>query len=118
MSFRIIVLSGLICVSCIFAGESDSLRTDSTYADSWFAPDKGRHLIGSMLMTVFLSRVCESQWDMSSGDARAIGFSVTFSLGIGKELIDGKNPPNFFSFRDLTANIAGILVGFLILGIK
>ena len=118
MYSKFVLILILVCAANIFAANIDSLETDSTVSDSWFAADKGRHVVGSMLSTIFLSKICETQLNMSAGEARFIGVSVTFTLGIGKEFIDQKNPRNFFSMKDLTANIAGIVFGLILLGLQ
>ena len=117
LSSKLVILLILICVSNIIAVDADSLETDSAATDLWFAADKGRHLVGSMLTTIFLTKICERQLNISSGDARCIGITVTFTLGIGKEYVDQKNPRNFFSVKDLTANFAGIAIGLIIMGL-
>jgi uncharacterized protein YfiM (DUF2279 family) len=117
LSFKFILFFVVISTNYVLAGNTDSLRADFTYEDSWFAPDKGRHLIGSMVTTIFLTKIGERDWNMRSGDSRLMGVTITLSLGIGKEFIDQKNPRNIFSFRDLTADITGIVLGLLILEI-
>ena len=117
MFFKYAILFTLAFATNILAVESDSLISDSTVTDHWIASDKGRHLVGSMLTTILMTKVSERQLNMSSDGARYVGISVTFTLGLGKEILDDRKPGNLFSVKDLTANITGIIIGLIILGI-
>jgi len=86
--------------------------------DRWIAPDKGLHLLGSMMTTIAVTKTLQQHADFrkASGMKWAVGFS--FSLGIGKELWDSTKPRNFFSWKDLCADLVGITLGRLILELE
>jgi uncharacterized protein YfiM (DUF2279 family) len=42
---------------------------------------------------------------------------LSFSLGLGKEIYDHRKPSNRFSYKDLTADIVGIVIGVIIVSI-
>jgi uncharacterized protein YfiM (DUF2279 family) len=86
--------------------------------DRWFTPDKGYHVIGSMISTTFIGQVSIRGFDNSVTKSKAIGAGTTFVLGISKEIYDSSRPNNYFSWKDLTANGVGILIGIIILGLK
>ncbi|MHB2149119.1 YfiM family protein [Calditrichota bacterium LG25] len=86
--------------------------------DYWIAPDKGLHFLGSMMATIASAKTLEQQFDFNKERSRAwaIGFSI--SLGVAKELRDSRQPNNFFSWKDLTADCLGTALGRLILELK
>ncbi len=84
--------------------------------DQWWAPDKGLHLIGSMMVTVGTAKTLEQQFALSRSQSRKWAMGFSFSLGLGKELRDSRQKHNFFSWKDLMADALGIVLGRLILG--
>ena len=89
---------------------------DTMSGDRWWAQDKGRHLIGSMISTVFIGKLSQEAWRYSTGQSRYIGGGITLLLGIGKEINDSRNPDNIFSVKDIVADVAGIAIGIFLLG--
>lgn len=86
--------------------------------DRWIAPDKGLHLLGSMMLTVAGTKTLQQNFGFKyhTGMRWAMGF--TFSLGVSKELWDSTKPHNIFSWKDLSADVVGILLGRCILEIR
>ena len=84
----------------------------------WWAPDKGRHFVGSMISTVFIGKISQNMFDQQSGDAKVWGAGITFSLGLAKEIFDSQSKGNQFDMQDLVANVAGIVLGIVLLGVK
>lgn len=121
MLFRLIML--LICLSSIVnATELKSFSADSLQfkskneikEDLWFGRDKGLHLAGSFILSGFTSQALK-RFSKSGSDAGiTIGISFTFSLGMAKEIYDGQKSNNIFSYKDLTADALGVLIGFLV----
>jgi len=101
--------------------ESDSLKFDNpkiTISDSWFGLDKGQHFTGSLIGTILLSQVNNRHFNINKSNSKAISVGIIFSFGITKELFDSRKEKNIFSWKDLVANIAGIVSGIAILGIR
>ncbi len=86
-------------------------------SDSWFSPDKGYHIVGSMICTTFIGELSRKRFETTSREARIIGAGTTFSLGLAKEIYDSGKTNNIFSLKDLTANCVGIIIGVFLLGV-
>jgi|GEM_PF-402997 len=95
----------------------DSLAVAREFIDSWFSRDKGLHLAGSLMTTVAISKSLQRFGNKSSTKASYWGVGLTFSLGLGKEIYDHRKPSNRFSYKDLTADIVGIVIGVILVSI-
>ena len=85
--------------------------------DRWIAVDKGYHLIGSIISTTGISNSCMQFADIKKEKSIRMGAGITFALGLGKEFWDGHKNDNSFSWKDLSADILGIIIGTLLLQI-
>ena len=85
--------------------------------DRWIAVDKGYHLIGSIISTTGISNSCMQFVDIKKEKSIRMGAGITFALGLGKEFWDGHKNDNSFSWKDLSADILGIIIGTLLLQI-
>jgi uncharacterized protein YfiM (DUF2279 family) len=94
------------------------VKTDTFSSDSWFGIDKGQHFAGSFIGTILMSKVNNRCFDVDKSNSKKIGVSVVFSIGITKELVDSHKVNNHFSWKDLLANVAGIIAGVAIMEIK
>ena len=97
---------------------SDSLWTEpkvlietNLNQDRWISVDKGYHLIGSLISTTGISNSCMKFAEIKKDKSIYLGVGFTFTLGLSKELWDGQQNDNFFSWKDLTVNVLGILIG-------
>ena len=88
------------------------------YSDNWLAKDKAKHLIGSFICTIFISKFCMYSYNESRDKSRYMSTGIVFTLGLAKEFADGRNKNNFFSWKDISSNICGIFLSFLILSVK
>jgi len=86
--------------------------------DSWVGRDKGLHLIGSMISTIAISKTSQTFFNNSHDQSLKLGISITFGLGLGKELWDSTKKNNKFSYKDLAADIIGILIGSTLLNLE
>ena len=86
--------------------------------DQWFSPDKGYHVMGSLISTTLVGQISMNDFDNSTEKSQLIGAGTTFTLGLAKEIFDSKSPNNYFSWKDLAANGVGIIVGIILIGIK
>lgn len=89
-----------------------------TLSESWFGLDKGQHFTGSLIGTIMLSQVNNRYFDINKSNSKMIGVGIVFSIGITKELFDSKKNNNIFSWKDLVANVAGIITGIAVMEIK
>jgi uncharacterized protein YfiM (DUF2279 family) len=94
-----------------------STKTETRVNESWLSADKGYHVIGSMISTVFIGQFGLRGLEMNRRQSQLIAAGSTIALGISKELYDAGKPDNKFSWKDLTADCAGILLGVLLLGV-
>jgi uncharacterized protein YfiM (DUF2279 family) len=86
--------------------------------DQWFSPDKGYHVMGSLISTTLLGQISIREFGTSVENSKVLGACTTLALGISKEIYDSGKSKNYFSWKDLTANGLGIIIGILLLGIK
>lgn len=80
----------------------------------FLAPDKAQHFMGSIMATVFLSKFSRDHLNWSRGNSKTFSAGFTLSLGILKEVRDGHQPNNHFSWKDLLADASGIIVGVIL----
>ena len=95
-----------------------SSNSDSTNNEGWFSSDKGFHFLGSFMTTVAGAKSFERFSNWESKPSIIVAASVSFSIGLGKEIYDSSRPDNKFSYKDILANVAGILVGIGVLQIE
>ena len=131
MNSKPIILLGLLMVlvcSDLVAGESELPPALESYLksfekepedkveDNWFGPDKGYHIMGSMISTTLIGQISLKEFDNSTQKSQIIGAGTTFALGLAKEIFGSRQPYNIFSWKDLTANGVGIIIGIILLG--
>jgi len=97
--------------------ESKPITETNIQLDRWISADKGYHLIGSLISTTGISRSCMQFADIKKEKSIWMGAGITFTLGLGKEFWDGHKKNNIFSWKDLSADILGILIGTVLLQI-
>jgi len=113
-----------VAAADVHSGSRASCRTDSLLCkpgkppDRWLAVDKGQHLLGSMIVTIGTSRAYQRFVHTNRDRARMVGVSFTFTLGAGKEIWDYFHPGHDASWKDLTADGLGIVLGWFILTLK
>jgi uncharacterized protein YfiM (DUF2279 family) len=116
----------LVC-SDLVAGQSELPPALKSYLNSferepddkqekWLSPDKGTHVMGSMISTTLIGQISLKEFDNSTQKSQIIGAGTTFALGLAKEIFDSRQPYNIFSWKDLTANGVGIIIGIILLG--
>ena len=101
--------------SSLFVQEAGNTSVQSN--NIWWAQDKGRHLAGSMISTIFIGKFSQQVFATSTRESQVWGAGITFSLGLVKETFDSQTKGNRFSVEDLIANIAGITIGIILLGV-
>ena len=95
------------------ASSPDSLFTPKKY-DRFLAPDKAKHFTASLISTVFFYKLFEDGLNLNEREGKIYSLSVTIGLGLSKEFYDRSRPNNYFSWKDLLADIAGIAAGFIL----
>lgn len=71
-------------------------------ADNWFGIDKAMHLTVSFAIAVGFALV------ISNSSLAIFGFSIM--IGLAKEFLDAREGGSGFSYKDLIADILGILI--------
>lgn len=94
------------------------VKGETDIRDIWLSEDKARHLAGGMIATTFSAQIAMRRFNVSHKEAIRYGIGITFSLGIAKEVFDHTSPNNFFSWKDLIANMVGITIGVILLNIQ
>jgi uncharacterized protein YfiM (DUF2279 family) len=103
-------------------GGQDSLRSASakpagSIPDLWFGKDKARHLVASFLLVGAASRWYGHQVGMGKKEERIVfGMGATLVIGAAKEVWDGWSGKGRASWKDLAADILGLLAGAYLLG--
>ncbi len=101
----------------VFSADSMKTKESSSYSftkDEWLAKDKGMHLVGSFITTGVTTLSLKRLAGYS--DTKSVNLGITFSLGLGlsKELYDGQQEKNRFSYKDLTADLIGSVLAYLV----
>jgi len=90
----------------------------SKMVDAWFGTDKARHLIGSFILSGLSQMSLQRYARRDIRSSKAIGFGLSISVGLGKEIWDSSRKDNIFSYKDLTADILGSLLAVFIVNMK
>ncbi len=90
--------------------KSDTLKL----CDRWLAWDKVEHLGISAFLSATSYKIYHDFYHNHKKPSLYFSSSLTFSLGLGKEVYDQKKPNGKFSYKDLVADILGIGLGLLI----
>ncbi len=79
--------------------------------DQWLAKDKLKHLTTSMFIYV-TSYYHFSRYSNRTVDIMRINsYTITYSFGLGKEILDLKGNEKYFSLKDLAVDLVGGLAG-------
>ncbi len=92
----------------------DSLRTIKKI-DKYLAADKAKHFTASMISTVFFYKLFENQLNVDESQIKSYSISFTLSLGVAKEFYDKSRPGNYFSWKDILADLTGMAVGLILI---
>jgi uncharacterized protein YfiM (DUF2279 family) len=87
--------------------KSDTLKT----CDRWLAWDKVEHVGISAYLSIASYKIYHDFYHNRKKSSLYFSSGLTFSLGLGKEVYDEKNPNGKFSYKDLLADILGIGLG-------
>ncbi|MBC8553269.1 MAG: hypothetical protein H8D23_26925 [Candidatus Brocadiales bacterium] len=99
----IIVLLVIQLTGC--ATYQESIQATSTRKDEWFAKDKLKHFSASFLIGAATYSV--ARWgNASKDDASIIGFFISSTCGIAKEINDEARRDNW-SYKDLIWDFIG-----------
>lgn len=113
-----------VTVSLLYSTETKKFHPDSLTANSvnirpikqdyWIAEDKGLHLAGSFIISGLTTSALKRFSGYKKQAGANIGLSFTFSLGLSKEICDSRKKENIFSYKDLTADLVGCLLGYIV----
>ncbi|MBC8181226.1 hypothetical protein H8E88_08880 [candidate division KSB1 bacterium] len=85
-----------------------------TVSDSWFSRDKAHHFLTSAFLTTAGYYYSRELNNFSNFKSQQLGISFSLSFGLIKEIRDGIQKNNSFSWKDLVADILGIAVGLVL----
>lgn len=85
--------------------------------DAWLARDKAQHFLASFMLTGAVMTRLRIHEGWSRSDTRIAGAGITFGLGLTKEGRDlfKQAPYGRFSWKDLAADLVGIILGVFLL---
>ena len=87
----------------------------SKIADKWFAIDKIQHFSYSCLIAFGCQYILVNKLHNTEKDSLPFSSALSFGAGLLKELNDLKGKNGYFSFKDIVANSAGIVVAAIII---
>ena len=93
----------------------DSENTNPEVKDDWIAIDKLQHFSYSLLISLGCQYILVNKMNNTEKYSLPISSAFSFSAGLLKELNDKKGKNGYFSFKDMVANIGGIILGAIII---
>jgi uncharacterized protein YfiM (DUF2279 family) len=98
--------------------QSQLVEKKTAKHDPWIAGDKGRHFIGSMICMAGTACFMKRFANKNTNRSAAFGMGLTFSFGLSKEIWDSTKKGNHFSYKDLIADVLGIIAGSVLVKIE
>ena len=92
-----------------------SNNTNPEVKDDWIAIDKLQHFSYSLLISLGCQYVLVNKMNNTEKSSLPISSAFSFSAGLLKELNDKKGKNGYFSFKDMVANVGGIMLGAIII---
>jgi len=80
--------------------------------DDWLGKDKMSHLVVSTVVSAVATRIAQDN-GASDCSAPVIGFSFAMVVGAGKETHDKRIKGTYYSWKDMTWNLLGSIIGSL-----
>ncbi len=113
------LLTGDVYYSAADSIKNDSLSSTAKYpADHWFGRDKGLHFAGSLITAAAISNYLQRFSGTGENKSNNIGMVFGFSVGLGKEIMDSRKQKGRFSYKDLIADLVGIICAGVLLNIE
>lgn len=104
----------LFTLPALASSPVDSVKSASSVHDRWFATDKAHHFLVSAFMTAAVNYTTREEISLDRDASQHISIGISLSVGLGKEIFDGTIRKRHFSYKDLVADCAGIVVGILL----
>ena len=101
--------------SIYISREKNDSKTKAERVDKWFAIDKLQHFSYSCLISLGCQYVLVNKQNNTEEESLPISSALSFSAGLLKELNDNRGKNGFFSWKDMVANAAGIVVAAVII---
>ena len=93
----------------------DSENTNPEVKDDWIAIDKLQHFSYSLLIALGCQYILVNKMNNTEKSSLPLSSAFSFTAGLLKELNDKKGKNGYFSFKDMVANVGGIMVGAIII---
>ena len=118
VTFLLLSTPGWTKTPSLAAADSLNLNLKRSLHDQWFSQDKAHHFMVSAFLTGFSYYAFKQEFEQSQETATVAAVSLSFSIGIAKEIYDGASGSGTPSFKDIVADAAGVVVGILILNVS
>jgi len=89
-------------------------NVNPSFSDTYAAPDKAQHFMGSMISTVLFYKIFQDPLQIENSNSKYLAVGITLGLGVSKEIYDGTRSKGAFSWKDLLADMAGIAAGLIL----
>ena len=123
MSLKILIIIALFSETLVAGNmfakkklmeDGDSLWQEIEIKDEWLGRDKGLHLAGSFISTGLMALSTNRFLNADMDKSKYMAVTITLSLSLSKEIYDSGQSDNHFSYKDLTADVLGIALAFLV----
>lgn len=85
--------------------------------DSWTSADKWKHFSSSAIITVENHYYLTRQFSVPRNQSIHYSMTLSLSVGLAKEIFDSTREANIFSWKDLIYDMAGTVVGTVLLNL-
>ena len=102
----------VISYACVITLSGCSMIQIDHQKDDWFGPDKYTHLAVTTAISAAAAKAAREEGH-DNCDAALIGFSISMTIGAGKEIYDKRKRKTRYSYRDMIWNTAGSTLGSL-----
>lgn len=90
------------------------IRAEAIVKSDWFTHDKFSHFTTSTFLYCWNYKVLHNGCNLNRSSSSTISFSFVSLIGLGKEIIDSRQPNNKFSYKDLIYDLSGNFLGLII----
>jgi len=110
---RSVLISILLLLLALHTLTGCAIQFSKDTDDKWFAADKYKHFLVTTAISAAIASAAKHNGNENC-DAALIGFSVTLTIGAGKEIYDKRVRDTFYSYRDMVWDAAGSATGSLL----
>lgn len=101
-----------------YSSDSDTsapvFKLPAMKTDQWFSRDKAQHLIANFYLTGVTKLTLQKIAHSSGKKSLRNSVLITLSISVFKEYHDSRSENNYFSVKDLVADLAGLVIAILV----